>query len=346
MVGRVVRSRRPEAVEACRREVACGEVPPQERDRARARHRVARSVTWAEFRRQHKETVLAAMDHRNRQETSVALAHFDRIIKPKRMEGVKTQSVDLYVTRRKRERGRKRGSTVSPATINKELRHLRAAFNLAEEWGMLSRAPKVRMVREPERDPEFVDDATFEKLYASCDVMTRPEAANYTAPEWWRALLTFAYLTGWRISEILALKRDDIDLAAGTAFLKAEDTKGKRDVTIELHPVAVDHLRTILSFDAMVFVWPSTRRRLWADFAKLKAKAGVEFAGAFHRLRFGFCNANVDHVPEDVLQRLMRHKAASTTQGYINKARRMRTQGTADRLHVPAMFGDRKASGG
>ena len=85
----------------------------------------------------------------------------------------------------------------------------------------------------------------------------------------------------------------------------------------------------------MVFEWPYHERTLWAHFSKLKKAAGVDFSKAFHRLRFGFANANVDRVPEDVLQRLMRHQAASTTKGYVNKARRMRTQGTADRLHVP-----------
>ena len=92
---------------------------------------------------------------------------------------------------------------MSPATINKELRHLRAVFNTAEEWGLLAKAPKVRMIREPERDPEFVDDATFALLYAACESMTLPKAENYTAPEWWRAVLTFAYLTGWRVARFL-----------------------------------------------------------------------------------------------------------------------------------------------
>jgi integrase len=303
-----------------------------------------RAVTWAEFRKRYDETILESMSHGNREGTSIALTHFERLIKPKRMEGVTTHAVDLYKTRRGRERGRKPDSLVSPATINKELRHLRAVFNIAEDWGLLGKAPKVRMKREPERDPEFVDDAMFDKLYTACATMERPMGANYSPQEWWQALLTFAYLTGWRVNEILALRRDDVDLATGTAFLAAESTKGRRDARAELHPVVIDHLRTVLSFDPLVFPWQESPRRLWADFAKLKEAAGVEFKGAFHRLRFGFANSNVDNVPADVLQRMMRHRAASTTQGYINKARRMRSQGTVDKLHVPATFASRKAN--
>jgi hypothetical protein len=86
--------------------------------------------------------------------------------------------------------------------------------------------------------------------------------------------------------------------------------------------------------------WPfqdsRQKAKLGADFTRLKAAAGVEFSGAFHRFRFGFANANVDSLAGDVLQHLMRHQASSTTRKYINVAARMKRAGTAERLHVPA----------
>lgn len=297
-----------------------------------------RSTAWVTFRLQLEGTIIAPMGVKNRREALNALAHFERIAKPKRVDAVTTAVVDLYRTRRQGERGRRKGTLVSPATVNKELRYLRAAFNVAADWGLMSKPPKVRMLREPQRDPEFVDDETFAKLYEACDTMVLPAAQNHTPAEWWRAVLTFAYLTGWRIGEILAIRRDDVDFNAGTVFVPAEKTKGRRDASIGLHPVGLDHCRTIVGFDEMLFAWPHHERTLWTHFAKLKKAAGVEFSGAFHRLRFGFANANVDSVPADVLQRLMRHQNASTTQGYINHARRMRLHGEAERLHVPAVL--------
>lgn len=100
---------------------------------------------------------------------------------------------------------------------------------------------------------------------------------------------------------------------------------------MSLHPAVVDHLRMILSFGKLVFGWPHNSRLLWSGFNKLKEAAGVEFPGTFHRLRFGF----TDLVPADALQKLVPHRASSTTQGYVNMARRMKTQGAADQLHVP-----------
>ncbi|CAE7233500.1 unnamed protein product [Symbiodinium microadriaticum] len=308
-----------------------------------------RAVTWAEFRKQHAEAILEGMSPNNREATEIAFQHFERIIDPKRMVTINTQTVDLYRTRRKREqarpkaadksaKGRGEGATVSLATVNKELRHLRAAFNKAEEWGMIAKAPKFTMESVPKRDPAFVDDATFAKLYAACESMARPVQTHCEPQEWWQALLTFAYLTGWRIGEILELRRDDINYCEGVAFLPAEKTKGKRDIRVKLPEAVLDHVKRIQSFDELAFSWPHHRSTLHGDFRKLKEAAGVEFPGAFHRLRFGFANSNVDHLPADVLQHLMRHRSASTTRIYINDLERMRRQETGADVHVPAIL--------
>jgi integrase len=316
-----------------------------------------RAVTWAEFRRQHTDAILDGMSPSNREATVIAFQHFERIINPKRMQTITTQTVDLYRTRRKREQARAKSSaespaetppkteqgraevaTVSLATVNKELRHLRAAFNIAHEWGMIAKAPKFTMEALPRRDPAFVDDAIFAKLYAACSTMARPVQTQCEPQEWWQALLTFAYLTGWRIGEILELRREDINYAEGVAFLPAEKTKGKRDIRVKLPEAVLEHVKRIQSLDELAFSWPHHRSTLHSDFRKLKAAAGVEFPGAFHRLRFGFANSNVDNLPADVLQHLMRHRSASTTRIYINDIERMRRQETGANVHVPAIL--------
>lgn len=84
-----------------------------------------------------------------------------------------------------------------------------------------------------------------------------------------------------------------------------------------------------------MFGWPHHERTLWADFTSLRTGAKVEFRGAFHRLRFGFANANVDSLAADLLQKLMRHQAAVATRRYIKAAEHMKRAGTADKSHVP-----------
>jgi integrase len=224
---------------------------------------------------------------------------------------------------------------LSPASVNKDLRALKVCMRKAEKWGQVDRAPSFELLREPERDPFFIDDAAFRALYDACEKMTRPAGRHFPAVDWWRALLCFAYMTGWRIGEILELRRADVDFETGIATVDAASTKGRRTARVELHPIVIDHLKVIMGFGPLVFEWPYHERTLWSDFAALKESAGLDFPGAFHRLRFGFCNANVDALPADLLQRLMRHQAASTTRRYINAAERMKRAGTAAKLHVP-----------
>lgn len=316
-------------------------------------------VKWEEFREQYFATALTGKAEGTVQQYAIAFDNFERIIRPVYLDSVTTAAIDAFKAARAKEKGRPRipkavaagaprkqkqrkplkpTDTVSPATINKDLRHLRAAFRKAKKWKMLAEAPEVEMLPVPERDPYFVDDATFKLLYDACDSMTRPESADFTAADWWRALLCFAYMTGWRIGEIKDLKRADLDLEAGTARVEAEATKGRREARVGLNAILVDHLRAIVGSDPLVFAHPHDRRTLWYDFAALKKAAGVDFPGAFHRLRFGFANANVDNLDPDLLQRLMRHKSASTTRIYINAAERMKRANVAERVHVPAFL--------
>jgi integrase len=41
-------------------------------------------------------------------------------------------------------------------------------------------------------------------------------------------------MTGWRIGDLLAVRRDDVDLEKATALSRAENNKGKRDDRVGL----------------------------------------------------------------------------------------------------------------
>lgn len=296
---------------------------------------------WSVFRQQFLDDVASTKATNTKAQYIRAFDQFQAIVHPGYVDAITTETVDKFIAKRLRgkiDSDTKETKRPEPSTVNKELRHLRAALRKAHRWGMTLDVPTFAMLREPERDPYFVDDAAFAALYGACGSQTRPEGRHYLAADWWKALLVFAYMTGWRVGEILDLRRDDLDLDAGTARVDADSTKGRREARIELHPVVIDHLRAIVGFGPFVFDWPHHERTLWADFATLKETAGLDFAGAFHRLRFGFANANVDSLPADLLQKLMRHRDQKTTRYYINAAERMKRSGVADKLHVPAVL--------
>jgi integrase len=288
-------------------------------------------IRWADFVARFKRDHLATLAPTSGPLYERAITEFTTIIGPQYLDQVDEGAIAEFRAKRMKD-------VKSPATVNKDLRFLRCALNKARKWKLIPQRIEFDMLREPERDPYFVDDETFGKLYRACSEMTQPTLQHCEASEWWQALLTFCYMTGWRIGEALSLRRDYIDWANGVATIPADVTKGKRDARIELHPVVISHLKTVVGFGPMVFEWPLHERLLWTHFAKLKKAAKVEFDGAFHRFRFGFANANVDSLEPDVLQRLMRHQDAKTTRHYVNTAERMKRRGTADRLHVPEIL--------
>src|SRR5262249_40513101 len=145
-----------------------------------------------------------------------------------------------------------------------------------------------------------------------------------------------AYMTGWRISEILALRRDDLDLDGGFAITRAEDNKPKRDEKVKLHPVVIAHLKALPGFGPLVFPWPHNRTILQPQLASIQEAAGIRLPCAgkhkhsrfcyvygFHDWRRAFATMNADRLTGDALQALMRHKSYQTTQVYINMARQM-----------------------
>lgn len=302
---------------------------------------------WAEFKTEYESRIAGSMNRGTRRETMDAVRHFERLVNPRKVAAIRTVTVDDYKAKRAVEPGKKKGSTVSPATLNKELRHLRAVLRIAYEWKYLPEMPRFRMVREPGKLPTFVTGEHFAAIYRACDQARMPEdLPGIAAVDWWRGVLVFAYMTGWRISEILALRRADLNLEAGIAITRAEDNKGKRDEQVTLHPVIVEHLNRVQSFDPCVFPWNHNRRTLDVQFDRIQAAAGVylpcsknhEHTDAchrygFHDLRRAFATQNAKRLSADALQKLMRHKSYTTTQRYINMTSQLEEAVAV--LHVP-----------
>jgi integrase len=187
----------------------------------------------------------------------------------------------------------------------------------------------------------------FAAIYKACDKARMPEDLPGIEPaDWWRAALGFCYMTGWRISEVLALGRDDLDVKAGEAITRGVDNKGKRDERIKLHPVVLEHLALLKSFDTAVFPWNHNRRTLEDEFLRIQESAGIKlpcagkhehtaewYVSSWQDLRRTFATMNAARLTADALQVLMRHKSYQTTQRYINMARQLDEAVKA--LHVP-----------
>jgi integrase len=276
---------------------------------------------WSDFRVEFEARIASGMLASTKRLTLDALDDFERLVKPKKMAAIKTQTIDDFIAKRRAEKGKAKKSTISPATVNRELRHLKAVLRIANEWGYLPVVPKVRMLKEPGKMPRYVTPEHFAALYKKCDQARWPDQQSYTAGEWWRGLLVTAYMTGWRIGSLLALRREDVDLDAGTAVSWAKDNKGKRDQRVKLSPVVVEHLKKLPGFSPFIFSWNHNDRQLYDKFQAIQTAAGIKDFYGFHDLRRAFATMNAPRLTADALQHLMQHKSYTTTQRYINMAR-------------------------
>jgi integrase len=303
---------------------------------------------WKEFREEYERRVLSGKAPRTRLQAGVSLDHFERLVKPVRVFAICTAHIDDFIAERRQEPGRREGDLISPFSVNKDLRHIKAALAVAVEWNYLAKLPKFRMEKEPGKLPTYVNGDHFALIYRACEKAKMPRGVPNVEPaDWWRALLVMGYMTGWRIGDMLALRRDRLDLDAGTAISLAQDNKGKRDELVKLHPVVVDHLRRLgRTFSALVFPWNHNERTLYSQFARIQEEAGIKlpcqenhghtrfcYVYGFHDLRRAFATMNADKLTADALQALMRHKSYVTTQKYINMARQM--DKAVASLHVP-----------
>jgi integrase len=302
--------------------------------------------TWAKFRADFEAKSLPNLAIRSRDEVKTALDHFQRIAKPNRMDRITAAMIDGFIATRRTERGKNRESTLSVATVNKDLRHIRSVLGVAHEWGCLPKLPRIKLLREPVKLPRFVTAEHFATLYRdACDLATLPAnpGQHYSAADWWRALLTMLYLTGWRIGETLALSRNDLDLESGTAITRAVDNKGKRDERVPLHPAVCEHLRVLVTPppvtagerrpvdpSPLVFRWVHDRKLLWQEFRRIQAAVGIKLdcpekhehtpacgCYGFHDLRRSYATVMAPKLKPEALQKLMRHKSYSTTLRYV-----------------------------
>ena len=309
--------------------------------------------TWAEFRVEYEAQIASGKAEATQREIGLAFDVFERIASPARMTNITTATVDKFASaRRKEDSKRTPGEKVSPATVNKELRHIKSALTKARKWGYLPTAPEVEMLPESQAIKGYVPPEDFAKLYRAADKAALPdECQGYSRGDWWRAFLVFAYMTGWRLGQILALRRDDVEIhrgADGTVYGIAiaragiAGNKAKRERRTALHPLVIIHMEKLVGFSDRWLDWPHHRRTIDNTFHGICRDAGVPEYG-FHDLRRGFATMNADRMTADALQEHMQHASYLTTKRYISVGRQL-VPAMQD-LYVPELKSDGACQG-
>lgn len=138
---------------------------------------------------------------------------------------VTTSAVEAYKS--------KRLATAKSATINREIAVLKRAFNLGRQQTppKVSQTPVIKLLKENNVRKGFFEEAEFLAL-------------RVQLPEYVRPVVTFAYFTGCRRGEILALKWSQVDLERRSVRLEPGTTKNGEGRSI---PLTAELFQVLLS---------------------------------------------------------------------------------------------------
>jgi integrase/recombinase XerD len=146
-----------------------------------------------------------------------------------------------------------------------------------------------------------------------------------------KAMLMLAYSAGLRVSEVVALRTQDIDSRRMVILLRR--AKGKKDRVVSLSPVLLVMLREYAReyhpqrngflFEGLVKGEPYSMRSLQEVLQAAKLKAGVVKPGSIHALRHSFATHLIDKGTDvTMIQKLLGHNDLRTTLKYLHTSNR------------------------
>jgi integrase/recombinase XerD len=185
--------------------------------------------------------------------------------------------------------------------------------------------------------PRFLTEEEMERLLAAADVSTDEGIRE-------RAMVELMYAAGLRVSELVGLKRTDVNLEAGLVACHGKGSKERRvpigkSATHWLQQYVAVRARSHRTHSSNLFInslgAPLTRAFAWAMIKRLAARAGLEHVSP-HTLRHSFATHLLQRGADSrSVQALLGHSDISTTQIYTHITdRHMRA--TYDRHHPRA----------
>lgn len=219
----------------------------------------------------------------------------------------------------------------SAATMARKIATLRSFYKWAERRGLADSNPMtvIRTPRQGKRLPKAITIEEVERLLAAPD-------ETHVLGMRDRAMLETLYSTGVRVSELVGLQVDDVDVAGEALRVRG---KGKRERIV---PLGSHALRAIARYMEMVRndarlagVWASDRprrplfvnkhggslssRSVRRKLDKYLAQVGLDRSISPHTLRHSFATHLLENGADlRSVQELLGHQSLSTTQIYTH----------------------------
>ena len=220
----------------------------------------------------------------------------------------------------------------SKSTVNRKLASLRIFYRFMITSGRMAKDP-TEEIKSPKIARKEIDYLTVEEVEA---LLSTPDSSIKGKRD--KALLEMLYATGVRVSEIIEMRLQDVNLRMG--FVSCSGGHGRARIVpmgipaIDALEDYLEHSRKIMMKNendpedpaGMLFVnylgGPMTRQGFWKILKQYGRKAGVEEKLTPQTLRNSFAMHMVQNgVDIKSLQELMGHEDISATQVYFGETR-------------------------
>ncbi|MCO8121320.1 site-specific integrase [Stieleria sp. TO1_6] len=268
----------------------------------------------------------------------MSLKQFDPVVVQKNVHEIDIAILQNFVQARRKMMTK--GVPISVATVNKDLRAVRAALNFARERGYIESCPSFKSVtlREDRPSPVVIPKADRDKIYAALEadgleLRVRPK-------QWWFVLLVIIEALGVRRKEALAITWRDVDFERGEITIQAATSKGRRHRTLPMNEKLVGVLRqhqpceAEIDPDAHLLPWDKkSLRSLYDDWHAIVAKADLLSKKKVLPKHFrSTCGSELIEAgaPTVVVKDFLGHASVTTTESfYINTGSSLRAASEA-----------------
>ena len=311
--------------------------------------RAESDMTWEEFVELFLEKHAARKPSTTLCVYRQCLNAFTEVVKPKKLAKVGHAVLEDFADKRLRLGN-------APATVNRDLRHVRAALRWAKRRGLIPDAPDFKGVflREDRKTPTIIPEEDF---MAMVGALRKPDLIlKRRSADWWRVFLYVAHYLGLRRSEILGLTWGRVSFDTLEVRVLAATSKGRKERIVPIAPELGNVLKQwqdqqgkVKSTDP-VLPWPyDTYRQLYEDWHLIQTAAGIPDGEHYVPKNCRSTCASeliAANVPTVVVKDFLGHATVATTENYyINTKPALRAAANARKVRLEDSDGDEDSIG-
>lgn len=310
----------------------------------------ASDLTLAQFLDEHYEAWMKAT-HRGRTTQIERIRWAFKDFLEENLSEITTGQVERWRATRTNQRhpSARKHKSISPVTVNQDIRALRAALSRAAEWGLLSANPLGKMKQAPVDENAVIrylsgeEEQRLQHALAARDQARRiarasanhwrnergyerwPDYGAYT--DYVTPLVLVALNTGLRRGELLQLHWRDVDLTQKLLTVRGEGAKTGQTRHVPLNSEITGVLKDWRAEDADpdAFVFSGTRttaplteaRRAWRGVLRNAKVTSFRFHDLRHTFASKLVMAGIDL---NTVRELLGHKKISMTLRYAHLA--------------------------